>query len=273
MRRLVVTGASGLLGSHFVPLLREETELCLYEGDLAEGVDPGALPETTDAVVHLAQSRRFRDFPGSAGHVARVNALAAVELAQYAVRAGARRFAYVSTGGVYARGPGPLAEDALLAEGEELGFYAATKLAAERMLAPFARHLDLVVLRPFFIYGPGQDSSMLIPRLVERVRAGEPIRLAGADGMRINPVHASDAAAAVRAALALESSRCINVAGPEILSLREIGAAIGRAVGREPLFEAEGEGVGDLIGDIAAMRRLLVPPAIGFAHGLRSLLR
>ena len=272
MRRIVVTGASGLLGSHLVPLLRGEAEPHLYEGDLASGVDAAALPEAADAVIHLAQSRRFRDFPGSASHVARVNTLAAVELAQYAVRSGARRFIYLSTGGVYAPGPEPLAEEAPLAQAERLGFYAATKLAAERLLAPFAACLDIIVLRPFFIYGRGQEGSMLIPRLVESIRTGAPIRLAGRDGMRINPIHASDAAAAVRAALHLKGSHCLNLAGPEILSLREIGETIGRALGTAPRFETGPESGGDLIGDTAAMRRLLVAPATVFARGLEDVM-
>ena len=272
MRRIVVTGASGLLGSHLVPLLRGEAEPHLYERDLALGVDADGLPEAADAVIHLAQSRRFRDFPGSAGHVARVNTLAAVELAEYAVRAGARRFIYLSTGGVYAPAPEPLAETAPLAKAERQGFYAATKLAAERLLAPFAAHLDIVILRPFFIYGRGQEGSMLIPRLIDAVKGGAPIRLAGADGIRINPIHASDAAAAVRAALRLEGSHCLNLAGPEILSLREIGETIGRALGTAPRFEIEPGSGGDLIGDTAAMRRLLIVPATAFARGLQDLL-
>jgi UDP-glucose 4-epimerase len=285
MRRIVITGGTGLLGSHLLPLLAEEAEvhavgrepprapgIVHHRCDLAEGLDATTLPPAADAVVHLAQSRRFRAFPEQAAHVARINCQSAVELAQYAVRAGASHFLYASTGGVYAPGPAPLAETAPLAAGPALTFYAATKQAGEKLLEPFAGLLNLVVLRPFFLYGRGQDEAMLIPRLIGRVRSGEPIRLAGRDGMRINPLHAADAAAAARAALALEGRQVINLAGAEVLSLRAIGEAIGRAVDAEPRFETTAEAAGgDLVADIAAMRRLLVAPAMSFARGLAGL--
>src|SRR5687768_16880635 len=252
MRRIVITGGTGLIGSHLLPLLQADgaevhavgreapaiAGIVHHRCDLAAGLAQGALPAAADAVIHLAQSRRFRDFPEAAAEVARINCQAAVELAGYAVRAGARHFVYASTGGVYAPGPAPLAETAPVAAGPALSFYAATKLAGERLLEPFAGLLNLVVLRPFFVYGRGQPASMLVPRLIGYVRSGKPIRLAGADGMRINPLYAADAAAAVRAALALDGAHKINIAGPEALSLRAIGETIGRAVGIAPVFEA-----------------------------------
>ena len=261
MARIVITGGSGLLGSHLLPRLEGEAEVHAYRGDLTQGLDSAALPAKADAVIHLAQSRRFRDFPDSAGEVARINTLAAVDLAHYAAAAGASHFVYASTGGVYAPGPEPLAETAPLADAGAMGFYAATKLAAERLLAPFAGSFTLVILRPFFIYGRGQDRSMLIPRLADSVKAGTPIRLAGEDGLRLNPIHASDAAAAVRAALRLDGSHVVNLAGPETLTLREIVEELGRRLGRSARLEVDAEApCADLIGDTRLMARLLVAP-------------
>ncbi|MDQ4086653.1 MAG: NAD(P)-dependent oxidoreductase [Pseudomonadota bacterium] len=259
--RILLTGASGLVGSHLVPLLRPESELHLYQGDLTAGLDTRSLPPRVDAVVHLAQSRRFRDFPDGAGDVARVNALAAVELAQYAAQAGASHFVYLSTGGVYAPAREPLTEAAPLADDGSMGFYAASKRAGELLLAPFASRFSLIVLRPFFIYGRGQERSMLIPRLADCVKTGAPIRLAGRDGIRINPIHASDAAAAVRAALQLRGSHRINLAGPETLTIRTIAEEIGRHLGRAPVLEIDDAAApADLIGDTGLMARLLGAP-------------
>jgi nucleoside-diphosphate-sugar epimerase len=160
-----------------------------------------------------------------------------------------------------------------LTEDAELDFYSATKRAGERLLAPFGASLSLILLRPFFVYGRGQAASMLIPRLIGSVRSGAPIGLAGTEGMMINPVYAGDAAAALRAALELDGRHVINIAGPEILSLRRVAETIGRAVGREPAFETQAaDPHRNLIGDTRQMARLLLPPATPLQRGLPDLL-
>ncbi|HEX8525593.1 NAD-dependent epimerase/dehydratase family protein, partial [Allosphingosinicella sp.] len=156
-------------------------------------------------------------------------------------------------------------EDDPVGGGGELGFYVTTKLCAERVLMDYARLLDVVILRPFFIYGAGQKRDMLMPRLADRIRLGEPVKLQGEEGLRTNPVHARDAAKAVAAALRLDGSHVINVAGPEILSLRSICETLGRAIGIEPRFETEPVPSPSSVADISRMKTLLGEPGIRLA--------
>ena len=115
---------------------------------------------------------------------------------------------------------------------------------------------------------------MLIPRLIDNIAAGNPVSLQGQDGIRINPVHAVDAARAVKAALDLEGCARINVAGPDILSIREIGEIIGRKVGREPVFSVDESRIDEnLIGDIERMSSQLIAPERRFEDGVTELLR
>ncbi len=80
---------------------------------------------------------------------------------------------------------------------------------------------------------------MLVPRLIDNVIAGNAITLQGEDGIKINPIHVSDAVAALEACMKLEGSHTFNVAGTQTLSLREIACTIGKAVGREPVFKID----------------------------------
>ena len=72
--------------------------------------------------------------------------------------------------------------------------------------------------------------------------------------------------------LTVDGHLIVNVAGDEVVTIREIAEAAGRAVGVEPVFEdAGGAAAGDVIGDTTAFRawlgdRPFVPLAEGVAR-------
>jgi len=187
-----------------------------------------------------------------------------LRLLDYARSRGVKRFVFGSSGG--------LNEEAPVAAGN-LGFYLGTKLCSEVLVRNYAPLMSTVVLRFFFVYGAGQKSGMLVPRLVRSVREGTLVTLQGAEGVRLNPTYVSDAAESIARALDLEGSHTINVAGPEELSLRRMCELIGTALGRAPLFEPQPGEPRHLVGDTTKMRALLAAPRVRFADGLRFMLQ
>jgi len=276
----MIFGASGLLGTHLTPLLQEthtvypvarrssETKysLCL---DLSADWTAEALPEHVDSVVYLAQSEKFRDFPESAESVFRVNTLSLLKAFDYALRAGAKTFVFTSSGGVYGNLKQICREDDPLGMSEKLGYYLSTKVCGEIIAGNYTSFMNVVVLRPFFVYGPGQRKDMLIPRLVERVRNGQPVQLAGKEGLEINPLWVGDAAMAVHKALMLEKSCIVNIAGPEVLSMRRIGEHIGQALGKEAVFECSDGEPARMVASIEKMEELLWKPVVKFEDGVK----
>jgi UDP-glucose 4-epimerase len=272
VNKAIVTGAGGLLGSYLVPLLSSHAEVTACgrdKLDLSRPLDAGSLPEKVDSVFYLAQSNRFREFPEGAADVFQVNTAQPLAMLDYARRAGASHFIYASTGGVYAPSNEVIDEDSALATG--MGFYPASKRAAEILAEAYAPHMTVVILRFFFIYGAGQKSGMLVPRLVASVRDGQPINLQGEGGLRINPVHASDAARATAAAATLESSSTINVAGPEELSLRQMCDTIGTRLGKTPEYKVEPVASPRMVAATDRMETLLVPPTVRFEQAVQEL--
>jgi UDP-glucose 4-epimerase len=84
----------------------------------------------------------------------------------------------------------------------------------------------------------------------------------------------SDAVNAIIVALKLEKSSKINVAGPEILSIRQIGDIIGKKLGKDPVFVCgTDKEQKNLIGNISKMSQLLTPPVMRFTEGLQTILR
>lgn len=258
--RLLVSGAAGFVGSELLRLVSDDPEVDVIalaragssppecggrvtwlEVDLA---DPGfarALPGELDAVVHLAQSRGYRDFPDRAPEVVDVNLGSTARLLDHARSAGAGRFVLASTATVYRPSADPLAEDSELDHGS---LYAASKRGAELLLGPYADLLSCWGMRIFTAYG-AEQRGMLIADLIDRVRGGRAVELQGEDGIPMSPIHVSDVARALWAATTVDpvgpGVQLLNVGGAEALGLREIAVRIGEAAGKEPRFERTGD--------------------------------
>jgi nucleoside-diphosphate-sugar epimerase len=231
------------------------------------------LPDRIDCVIHLAQSRNYRDFPAGARRVFAVAADTTLRLADWALGAGARQFILASTGGLYGASDRPVREDDELVDDRgPLGFYFASKRASELVIDQYSTRMHALVLRCFFVYGSGQPEQMLMPRLVDSVRNGRPVTLQGSDGIHINPIHVDDAARAVERCLEVSKSSVINIAGPEPVSLRFIAERIGAELGTPPVFAVDQAAKPrHLVADIGRMRTLLGAPTIGVAEGIREL--
>jgi UDP-glucose 4-epimerase len=228
--------------------------------DLASDWSIENLPKQCDAVIHLAQSASFRNFPTSALDVFKVNIQSTAKLLDYARQAGVKKFVYASSGGVYGNGNQAFKENAPIVPTGKLGYYLGSKACGEILVQSYASIFDTIIIRPFFVYGPGQKRDMLIPRLFDSVATGKPITLQGESGIRINPIHVNDAVSAVAAALNLGGSATFNIAGPDVLSIREICESIGHYLNVEPIFDQQLGEPNNLIANISAMQKFLHNP-------------
>ncbi|SCX36173.1 Nucleoside-diphosphate-sugar epimerase [Pseudomonas sp. NFACC25] len=284
---ILISGANGLLGAHSVAQLvaRHQVHAIVHTApdvplagvnyhvlDLSQAWSPQLLPTSVDAVIHLAQSSRFREFPDQALDVFGVNVASTARLLDYAKSAGARHFILASSGGGYGAGNEAFKENAQIPHPGQLGYYLGSKLCSEVLAHNYASLMNVTVLRFFFMYGKDQKRSMLVPRLIDNVMSGQAITLHGNDGIKINPIHVSDAVAALEHCLGLEGSHTFNVAGTEVLSLRDIAGIIGTAVGRDPIFNIEEIESRNLIANIDSLSESLITPRVSFAQGILELI-
>lgn len=282
---ILLTGAGGLIGRAILSgrdrsrriyaLFREPWQRPLPDHvtalvhDLRSHEAP-QLPELPETLIHLAQSPRYRDFPDGAEDIFEVNVGSTQRLLDWAYRNGVKRFVYASSGGIYGRGKDAFEEDAPLREAASLGHYLASKRCGELLAQAYSDRMIVIVLRLFFVYGPGQRATMLIPRLIGDITKERSISLQGPDGIRINPIYCTDAAAAILSAVSLRASTTINVAGPQALTIREIATIAGECLGRLPRFAVQsGDDAGDLIASVSKMTALLGAPEVTMTDGLR----
>jgi nucleoside-diphosphate-sugar epimerase len=195
---VAITGATGFAGRHAVSeLLRRgyrlralvrtphsaglAPDIELVKGDLA---NPDALRQLVDgaqAVVHLAGALTAFDRQGYFS----VNALGSEALADAALAAGTGRFVHVSS---------------LAAREPQLSHYAASKRAAEDIIASRADALNAVILRPPAVYGPGDRGTLPLIRELTRPVAAIP----GRRDARFSLIHAHDLARII--AMSIESA-------------------------------------------------------------------
>jgi nucleoside-diphosphate-sugar epimerase len=161
---VLVTGATGRIGSRLVPRLLEHREAVrviarepsraealrergaeVVKGDLREPADLARALDGTRSVIHLAAA--FRGVPDE--EAVAVNERATIALGRACVEAGIARFVFASTNLIYGPGRGrPAREADEPGPDGAYGVYPRTKAAAERALRDLHRDsgLDLRVL-------------------------------------------------------------------------------------------------------------------------------
>ena len=287
MKKILVTGANGLLGRNICNnLVKENWEvhavvkseppikldsINYVYADLSKDIAFDNFPINISCVLHLAQSNRYKDFPDGATDVFKVNVSSTHQLLEYARKNNVSHFIYASSGGVYSPSIDTLNEKSPILEQCKLGLYLGSKISGEILVQTYSAILQTSIIRPFFIYGSGQKRNMLLPRLYDNISNNTPIVLDNENGISINPIHVDDAAKSVIALLNETNSSIYNLAGPENLSLRQISEYIGEFTGQDPIFQNSGGGTSDIIADISLMKQNLHSPIFSLSEYIHDL--
>jgi len=282
---ILVSGANGLVGRRLAQALSQKYKVSAIVRsnpaaplenvhyiplDISKPFDTAALPAQVDTIFHMAQSSKFREFPQQAQDIFGVNIQATNLLLDYAYRTSVKRFVYASSGGIYEHGHQLLTENSPISPHGQLGYYLASKMCGEILAQSYTQLMTVHVVRFFFVYGPEQNRSMLIPRIVENVKQGKPITLQGADGISMNPLHVADAVRGLESLLKLNESLTLNMAGPETYSIRQIAELAGALVGKQPVFTQVDDVAKHFVADIQLMQKMLGSPSIALAEGIKD---
>ncbi len=228
MPLLLLTGATGSIGSRLLPLLLESGEdvRCLVReprrlgarrvdvqialGDLGEMSDPYLVRQAlrgVDTVVHLAAT--IRDQPPH--RIEELNGLATVRLLRAAERSGVQRFVFFS---------------ALNASAAQRTRFFRAKWLAER--AVDSSPLRTIVFAPSIVY----DHSDPWITLLKRFSFLPVLPVSGHGQAQFQPIWANDVAHCVANALAADSHPRYELAGPETMTYDQMSDLVSQIAGR-----------------------------------------
>jgi nucleoside-diphosphate-sugar epimerase len=153
--------------------------------------------------------------------------------------------------------------------------YGVCKNALRTRLESYAQMtgLSLVWPRVFFVYGPGEHESRLVPSVIRSLVLGEPALCTHGRQIR-DYLHVSDVATGIVAGLESEHAGTVDLASGNELAVRDFVLKIARAIGRVDLVRlgarpAPPQDVPRVVGDPAEASSLLGwEPKISLQDGI-----
>jgi nucleoside-diphosphate-sugar epimerase len=248
-----VTGATGFVGRHLVrtllkqknqvtALVRTQKQARLLKNQGAKTIvsdltnprlDQKLLPhlKKADVVFHLAAI--LAEWGPSQKDYQQVNVQATQKLLKVSWQAGIKHFILVSTAHVLGNPP-PKTPASEKSPPQPASAYSRSKLEAEKLCQVyFNRGLPVTILRPSFIYGPG-DQQGAISRFCQQIKKGQ-IIIVGQGKNRFQPIFVKDLVSGLlKAAQKPGQGETYLLAGSQKVSLNQLFKLIAQTLKVKP---------------------------------------
>ena len=200
MKKVLVTGADGFIGSHLTELLLEKgyevkaftyynsfntwgwldtfpkdvlNEIEVFCGDIRDPNGVKTAMKGVDEVFHLAALIAIPFSYHSPDSYVDTNIKGTLNVLQAARELGTQRVLVTSTSEVYGTAQYVPIDEKHPFQGQSP--YSATKIGADRLAESFYRSFDLpvTIVRPFNTFGPRQSARAIIPTIISQLLSGK----------------------------------------------------------------------------------------------------
>ena len=295
MKRVLVTGGAGFIGSHLSGALLDRgykvrvlDNLCSghagwipdgadwIEGDITDFSTCKTAMQGIDAVFHCAAMSRAGPSLDEIERCTNTNIVGTQTILMAARDMGVKKIIYSGSSTYYGNQPVPHRE--YETSGEFLNFYALSKRVGEQYCLLFdeAFHLSCLILRYFNVYGSRQPRTgayaLVIGQFLDRQAQGLPLEIHGDGSQRRDFIHVQDVVNANIAALESPIHHAIfNIGSGTNTSINELASMISNNQIHGP--NRQGDAIQTLADIARATSQLNWSPTIPLIQGVQALIR
>ena len=293
MRKVVVTGGSGFIGSHVVDVLVEaghqvtvidhrvrphRSDVGFEDVDLMDFSSVLAATKGAEHIFHLAAVSNVNYAHKYPVYSTALNVMGTTHILEAARINGAKRVHLASTVWVYNGAPnGKPADETVPFYLEGAGhIYTSSKMAAEMICHNYSQlyKVPFTILRYGIPYGPRMREELLIPTFTKKALNGQPLTISGRGEQYRNFLYVRDMAEAH--ALAMKDgavNQTYNLEGQRKVTVLEVAEGIKKLLGDHVRLEFVPSRPGDFEGKEVtagkARRELEWYPTVSFEEGLK----
>lgn len=248
-RRIFITGSESFVGRELVTQCQgldievfgvdrvrlSDIEYNFQEGDIRSSNFADFIPESIDAVVHLASLSRDPDCRGKSYECFDVNVLGTLNVLRASRTKKVKQFIFASSEWVY----GEFKEGEVKDEESPIDItkltseYAFSKLVSEVNLRQEYKlfPIDTTIIRFGIIYGPRRNNWSAVETLVSAVKNRFEVKIGSLKtGRRF--LHVADIVGGIIKSIGLEGFKIINLSANNVITLGEIIKTAERILGR-----------------------------------------
>ena len=273
MDKILVTGSAGFIGSNVIKKL-SGYEVVTNHNDSGridlQNIDQVMKLDSVDTVIHLAGKIPWREL--SSNEFSDNNIKCTQNILEYSGKKNVKKIIYVSS---YIYGKQKYCQVDEDHPVNPQTAYAESKNLAEKECIDYCKrsNLDLIILRPFNVYGESMRSGFLISNLINAVRSGKKLDIVNKDSKR-DFLHVDDFVELILKTIDYNSKlEIFNVGSGLSYSFEDIITKIEK-ISKNKLdihYDTDKNFIEDIVADISKIKsKLHWEPRIKIDDGLRK---
>lgn len=303
MKKVLVTGGSGFLGSYLISeLIKNDKEVIVFDngfrqgfsnlssfnnnvtlvkGDVTKREDWELLPKDVDFVFHLAAINGTKYFYEIPDKVISVNVLGTMNFVDWLQNTSVKRFFFASSSEVYGKPrifPTPETESLQIPDPNNPRYsYSSSKIMGETITINFAKSygIDFSIARIHNAYGPQMGTEHVMPEFIRKCVKEEPFTVQGDGTTSRCFCYVTDT---IKGIILISThldgrNEIFNIGNPTETSINELIKVLEKIHGKEikPIYKPFPKaGTDRRVPDLSKISRLGYKPKINLENGLRQ---